>query len=68
MAYQAGDWRVLGSAAEPALVSGGGIAVTEVSYARGRAEFIGLSSASWLLLGFSLILGFALRGVFGVTF
>lgn len=67
-AYRAGDWRVLGSAAEAALADGGGIAMTEVSYPRARAEFLGLSSASWLLLGFSLILGFALRGLFGVTF
>jgi hypothetical protein len=68
VAYRAGDWRVLGSPGEEALANDSGIERTEVSYARARAEFLGLSSASWLLLGFSLIFGFALRGLFGVTF
>ena len=68
VAYRAGDWRVLGSPAEAALPNDSGIESTEVSYARARAEFLGLSSASWLLLGFSMIFGFALRGIFGVTF
>jgi hypothetical protein len=67
-AYRGGDWRVLGSAAEAALPASGDIAMTEISYPRARAEFLGLSSASWLLLGFSIILGFLLRGMFGVTF
>ena len=68
VAYPANDWRVLGSAAEPALDPGGGILSTEVAYVRARGEFLGLSSASWWLLGFSLLFGFALRGLFGVTF
>jgi len=68
VAYRAGDWRVLGSPGEEALADDIGIERTEVSYARARVEFLGLSSASWLLLGFSLIFGFALRGMFGVTF
>jgi hypothetical protein len=67
-AYRAGDWRILGSPAEPSMASAGAIVRTEVSYARARGEFLGLSSASWLLLGFTLIFGFALRGLFGVTF
>jgi hypothetical protein len=66
--YRGGDWRVLGSPAEPALADDGAIEMTEVSYIRARAEFLGLSSASWLLLGFTLLFGFALRGLFGVTF
>lgn len=67
-AYRAGDWRVLGSPAEPSLASEGDIVRTEVSYARARDEFLGLSSATWWLLGFTLLFGFALRGFFGVTF
>jgi hypothetical protein len=67
-AYNAADWRVLGSAAEPPLPAGSAIISTEIDYPRARGEFVGLSSASWLLLLFTLILGFALRGLFGVTF
>jgi hypothetical protein len=67
-AYRGADWRVLGSSAEAAIAEDSGIESTEIFYARARAEFLGLSSASWLLLGFTLIFGFALRGLFGVTF
>ena len=68
LAYSADDWRVLGSAVESALPVSAGVISTEVGYSRARGEFIGLSSASWLLLLFTLILGFLLRGLFGVTF
>jgi hypothetical protein len=68
IAYRNSDWRVLGSPAEASIADGSGIESTEISYARARGEFLGLSSASWLLLGFTLIFGFALRGLFGVTF
>ena len=67
-AYRGDDWRILGSAAEAALPESGQIAIMEISYPRARTEFLGLSSASWLLLGFSIIFGFLLRGLFGVTF
>jgi len=67
-AYRGSDWRVLGSAAEAALPDNGDIVMTEISYPRARAEFVGLSSASWWLLGFSIIFGFLMRGMFGVTF
>ena len=67
-AYNAADWRILGSAAEPPLPAGSPIIRTEIDYARARGQFVGLSSASWWLLLFTLILGFALRGLFGVTF
>ena len=68
VAYRADDWRVLGSAAEPAVPATSSIISTELDYARARGEALGLSSASWLLLLFTLMLGFALRGIFGVTF
>ncbi|MBM4196647.1 MAG: hypothetical protein FJ197_06020 [Gammaproteobacteria bacterium] len=66
--YRADDWRTLGSAVEQALPAGSPVASVTVDYPRARGEFIGLSSASWLLFGFTLLLGFALRGVFRVTF
>lgn len=67
-AYSSDDWRVLGSVAEPPLPAGSLVISTEIEYDRARGEFIGLSSASWLMLLFTLILGFLLRGLFGVTF
>ncbi|HJP39357.1 MAG TPA: hypothetical protein QF499_09550 [Gammaproteobacteria bacterium] len=67
-AYNAADWRVLGSAAEPSLPAGTAVISTEIDYLRVRAEFLGLSSASWLLLLFTLLLGLMLRGLFSVTF
>ncbi|MAF82482.1 MAG: hypothetical protein QGH93_12765 [Gammaproteobacteria bacterium] len=66
--FNAADWRVLGSAAEPSLPAGTAVISTEIDYLRARGEFLGLSSASWLLLLFTLLLGLVLRGLFGVTF
>jgi len=67
-AYNAADWRVLGSAAEPPLPAGSVVTGTRIDYPRARGEFLGLSSASWLLLLFTLVLGLVLRGLFDVTF
>lgn len=66
--YRAGDWRIIGYPAEPPLPAASSIAAVELNYPRARAEFLGLSSASWLLFGVTLVLGFALRGLFRVTF
>jgi hypothetical protein len=66
--YRADDWRILGYPSEPPLPAGAAITAIEVDYPRARGEFLGLSSASWLLLGATLVLGFALRGALGVTF
>lgn len=66
--YRADDFRTLGFPAEPALAADQPIAGISVDYPRARGEFAGLSSASWLLFLFSIIFGFALRGVLGVTF
>jgi len=66
--YRANDIRTLGSPAEPALATDQPVASVSVGYPRARAEFAGLSSASWWLFIFTLILGFMLRGVMGVTF
>ena len=67
-AYATADWRVLGSPAEPPLPESSPVVRTEVDYARARAEFVGLSTASWMLFGFSLLFAFLMRGWFGVTF
>lgn len=66
--YASGDWRMLGYPAERAIDSESGIIAVETPYERNRAEFAGLSSASWLLFLATLVLGFAMRGFFGVTF
>jgi hypothetical protein len=66
--YRADDFRTLGFPAEAALAADQPIVGISMDYPRARGEFIGLSSASWLLFLFSIIFGFALRGVLGVTF
>jgi hypothetical protein len=66
--YRANDFRTLGFPAEPALAADQPLASISVDYPRARGEFAGLSSASWLLFLFSIVFGFALRGVLGVTF
>lgn len=66
--YRASDIRTVGYPAEPALASDQPVASVAITYPRARSEFVGLSSASWLLILFTLIFGFALRGVMGVTF
>ena len=66
--YRANDFRTLGFPAEPALAADQPLTGISVDYPRARGEFAGLSSASWLLFLFSIIFGFALRGVLGVTF
>lgn len=66
--YRASDFRTLGSPAEPALADDLPVSSVTLNYPRASAEFAGLSSASWLLFAFTLIFGFAMRGLFGVTF
>jgi hypothetical protein len=66
--YRADDFRTLGFPAEPALAAGQPLVSISMDYPRARGEFAGLSSASWLLFLFSIVFGFALRGVLGVTF
>jgi len=66
--YRASDIRTLGYPAQPALAGDSPVSSVTVGYPRARGEFAGLSSASWLLFMFTLILGFAMRGMFGVTF
>jgi hypothetical protein len=66
--YRAGDWRGLGYPAEPPMPADSAIVGVDLDYPRARGEFLGLSSASWLLFGATLLLGFVLRGFLGVTF
>jgi len=66
--YRADDWRTLLYPGLPPLENDSIVSAITVSYPRKRAVFAGLSSASWILLGVSLLFGYALRGIFGVTF
>jgi hypothetical protein len=66
--YRDGDWRMLGYPAEQPIDASSNVLAVELPYMRGRGEFAGLSSASWILMIATLVMGFALRGFFGVTF
>ncbi|MET0657050.1 MAG: hypothetical protein ABW110_02695 [Steroidobacteraceae bacterium] len=66
--YTASDIRTLAYPMERALASDSLVAAVKVSYPRSRGEFAGLSSASWILFLASLVFGYLLRGLFGVTF
>lgn len=70
--FRADDWRSLAHPATLPLpaaqdVNQGGISVL-LDYPRARASFAGLSSASWWLLGATLLIGLTIRRWFGVTF
>jgi hypothetical protein len=66
--YPANDFRTLGYPLEPALRADSDVTSITVGYARSRGEFAGLSSASWILFALTLVYGYALRGLFRVTF
>jgi hypothetical protein len=66
--YRSNDLNTLAYPAESALASDAPIRAIHLSYPPVRAAFAGLSSASWIFFGASLVFGFALRGAFGVTF
>ncbi len=66
--YRADDWHSLGSPVEQALSPDSAIAQMTLDYPPARDNFGGLSSATWILFLFTLIIGFALRNRFGVTF
>lgn len=66
--YRANDIRSVGYPIEPTLDENLSVSEVTVAYPRARAEFAGLSSASWLLVLYTIVLGFLMRGFFGVTF
>jgi hypothetical protein len=66
--YRGNDWRALAWPGGMSLATNTMAESVRVSYPRGRIEFAGLSSASWLLVGQCLVLGFLLRRFFNVTF
>jgi hypothetical protein len=68
MAYRANDMRVLLYPRVAALPSGGPVASLAIDYPRARGEFAGLSSTSWIFFGMVMVLAFALRRLFGVSF
>ncbi len=65
--FRADDWRSLAHPASPPLPANGAVSVL-VDYPRARGSFAGLSSASWWLLGATLLIGLTIRRWFGVTF
>jgi hypothetical protein len=66
--YRPNDLSTLLYPVEPPLPGDSPIRAIHLTYPRDRAEFGGLSSASWIFFGATLVFGFALRGPFGVTF
>ena len=66
--YRADDWFTLGFPAERPLDVDAPAHAVHVSYPPARGQFAGLSTAAWVFFGSSILFGFALRGVFGVTF
>ena len=68
MLYRDSDWRTLAYPVESPMDEDAVAEAIRLDYPRGRGEFAGLSSASWLLFGLCMVLGFLLRGFFGVTF
>jgi hypothetical protein len=67
-AYRANDMRTLLYPLVAALPSGGPVASLAIDYPRARGEFAGLSSTSWLFFGMVMVLAFALRRFFDVSF
>lgn len=72
--FPADDWRSLAHPATPALPAAAGatrapaLVRLAIDYPPARGRFAGLSSASWWLLGATLLIGFTIRRWFGVTF
>jgi hypothetical protein len=66
--YDANDIRTLAYPLEAALKADSAMSSIQMTYPRSRGVFAGLSSASWILFGATLLLGFLLRRAFGVTF
>jgi hypothetical protein len=66
--HAADDFHTLAFPFEPALEPGSPVSALEVTYPRARGTFAGLSSASWILFAATLVFGYGLRGLFGVTF
>ena len=66
--YRANDWETLLYPQEAALPADGPARALKLSYPRARGEFAGLSSASWIFMGSSILFGLLLRGAVGVTF
>ena len=66
--YRGSDFRSLAYPGEPALAADSDVYAIRLDYPFGRPSFLGLSSASWVLIGVSILLGYVLRGLFRVTF
>jgi hypothetical protein len=66
--YRSNDLNTLLYPVEKSLAADTPVSAVHLVYPRDRATFAGLSSASWIFFAASMVFGFALRGVFGVTF
>ena len=66
--YRENDIRTLLYPAEPALPSAAFAETIRLDYPQSGGSFAGLSSASWIFFGMTLLFGLLLRGLFGVTF
>lgn len=66
--HEADDIRTLAYPLEAPLPGDSLVSSIELTYPYSRGVFAGLSSASWTLFLASLVLGYAFRGLFGVTF
>jgi hypothetical protein len=68
IAYRPSDIRALAYPFESMTYGAADFQRLEVEYPPQRAMFIGMSSATWLLFGATILFGFAFRGLVGVTF
>jgi len=66
--YRANDPSILLAPQAPPLAAAQPFRAVEVVYPRAGAAFGGLSNACWALFALTMVLGFVLRGRFGVTF
>ncbi len=66
--FRANDPQILLAPQAQALTASQPFRAVEVVYPRAGAAFGGLSNACWGLFALTMVLGFALRGRFGVTF
>lgn len=66
--YRSNDLSALLYPAEALLANDLPVRAVHLDYPRARSTFLGLSTTSWIFFAASMVFGFALRGVFGVTF
>jgi hypothetical protein len=68
VAYGESDIRALAYPFDSISNSSNAFESIELEYPYQRSQFIGISSATWILFGFTMLFGFAFRRLVGVTF